>query len=227
MELLREVIDFQSITNEIISENVGEGKSIKNIYLSGVHMQSEKKNQNGRVYPRQVIEREVKRINESKIKQSRFVGELNHPESLEVNLERVSHLTSVLRMEGNDVYGKSKLLDTPLGLVAKKLVEGGVKLGVSSRGAGTLRESIVQNDFSLVCVDIVSDPSCSDAWVDPLLENKAWVMENGILTEKQYDASLKVLDNIILECKFSLDDKKAAFLKLFQDTLANIGSKTK
>lgn len=225
IELLREEIDFQSITNDIVTESISEGKSIKNFYLSGVHLQSEIKNQNGRIYPRGVIEREVNRINESKIKQNRFVGQLNHPEDLEINLERVSHLTTVLKMEGNDVYGKSKLLDTPLGLIAKKLVEGGVKLGVSSRGAGTLKNSIVQNDYNLLCVDIVSDPSCSSAWVDPLYESKEWIMENGLLTEKQFDDSRKELDKIIVECKFSIEDKRAAFLNLFQKTLREIGSK--
>lgn len=225
MELLIEEIDFQSITNEVISESISEGKMIKNLYLSGPHLQAVDKNQNERSYPYPVVEREVNKVNEMYIKNNRFLGELNHPNDLEINLERVSHMTTVLKMDGNIAYGKSKVLDTPLGLIAKKICEGGAKLGVSSRGAGTLKNGIVQNDYSLKCVDIVSDPSGQKCFVEGIMESKEWVMENGILTEKQYDESRKALDKIIVECKFSIEDKRAAFLNLFQKTLQQIGKK--
>lgn len=224
-ELIIETMDMDSVVNQIVTESVNN-QQIKNYYLSGIHLQSEVKNGNGRIYPRTIIEREVKRLTEGKIKQNRLIGELEHPNSCSINLERVSHITKELRLEGNDVYGKSMLLDTPMGKIAKSLIDGGVKLGVSSRGVGTLKESIVQNDFALHCIDIVADPSAPQAFVNGILESKKeWVMENGILTEKELETTLKQVDQIIIENQFSVDDRKAAFLKLFNDSLAKIQNK--
>ena len=224
-ELIIEHIDFDSLSCEIITENVN-GMPKKNMYITGPHLDSEVKNGNGRMYPKAIIEREVKRLNETKIKQNRLMGELNHPNNVEINLERVSHITKELRMEGNIGYGKSMLLDTPMGKIAQALGEGGVKLGVSSRGVGTLKESVVQNDYNLVCIDIVSDPSGPNCFVDNILESKKeWVFENGMLTEKEMEETLMEVNKIIIENQFSVADRQAATLKLFQDTLKKISMK--
>lgn len=224
-ELIIEYIDFDSISTEVITENVN-GMPKKNIYITGPHLDSEIKNGNGRMYPRSIIEREVKRLNESKIKQNRLMGELNHPNNVEINLERVSHLTKELRMEGNIGIGKSMLLDTPMGKIAQALCEGGVKLGVSSRGVGTLKESVVQNDYSLVCIDIVSDPSGPNCFVDNILESKKeWIFENGLLTEKELQDTLQEVNKVIIENQFSVSDKQAALLKMFQETMRKIAIK--
>lgn len=225
MELIIEKIDFESVGYEILTENVN-GTVKKNVYISGIHMQSEVKNGNGRIYPKPVLQSEIARINEGLIKQNRFMGELNHPNTVEVNLERVSHLTKELRMEGNDVYGKSLLLDTPMGKIAKALCEGGVKLGVSTRGVGTLKEAIVQNDFRLHAIDIVSDPSGPNCFVDSIMESKKeWVLENGLLTEKELTDTIAQVEKVIIEQRFSLEDRSSAFLKVFQDTLNKIKTK--
>jgi hypothetical protein len=226
MILLREEVDFSCIKNEIILESIGEGKAVKNYWLNGIHMQSEIENGNKRRYPHQIIAREIKKIMEGKIAQSRFVGELNHPNTIEINLDRVSHLTTSLIMEGNDVMGRSKILDTPMGLICKALIDGGVKLGVSSRGVGTLKESVVQSDFSLAAIDIVSEPSAPSALMDGILESKKeWVLENGILTEKEYVDTIAQVEKVIIENQFSKEDRGAAFLKLFQETLNKIKTK--
>jgi hypothetical protein len=162
----------------------------------------------------------------SKIAQNRFLGELNHPNTIEINLDRVSHMTTSLIMEGNDVIGRSKILDTPMGLICKALIDGGVKLGVSSRGVGTLKESIVQSDFSLAAIDIVSEPSAPSALMDGILESKKeWVLENGILTEKEYQEVTEQVEKVIIENQFSKEDRAAAFLKLFNETLIKIRTK--
>lgn len=225
-ELLIEHVDFESISNEIITENIND-KEIRKHYIVGPHLDADIKNGNGRVYPRAIIDREVKRLMETKIKQNRLMGELNHPASVEINLERVSHLTKDLKMEGNIAVGKSLLLDTPMGKIAQALVDGGAKIGVSSRGVGTLKESIVQNDYSLICIDIVSDPSGPSCFVDNIMENKEWVFENGILTEKERQVVVAEVEKIIVETQYSIDDRKAAFLKLFNDAVFSIKSKYK
>lgn len=224
-ELIIEHIDFDSLSCEFITETVN-GMPKKNMYITGPHLDSEVKNGNGRMYPRAIIEREIKRLNETKIKQNRLMGELNHPNNVEINLERVSHLTKELRLEGNIGFGKSMLLDTPMGKIAQALGEGGVKLGVSSRGVGTLKESVVQNDYNLVCIDIVSDPSGPNCFVDNILESKKeWVFENGILTEKQLEETLQEVNKIIVETQFSKEDRQAALLKMFQDAMRKIALK--
>ena len=225
MEFLREEIDPSNFKNEIIEESVGEQK-VKTYWLSGIHCQCEKKNQNGRIYPKPIIEREIKKLNDTKIKHNRFLSELSHPDSNELHFDRVSHITTSLVLEGNDGIGKSKILNTPCGLIVKVLMDDGVSLGMSTRGVGTLKESIVQNDYNLSFIDIVSDPSCADAWVSSVMESKKeWVLENGILTEKEFVQAEKEIDNIIVECKFSVEDKQAAFTKLFNEVLANIKNK--
>jgi hypothetical protein len=169
-----------------VTEAVEGGK--KKYAIEGVFMQSETVNRNGRVYPRPILEAEVDRYSKKYVKENRALGELNHPSGPTVNLDKVSHLITDLRMEGKDVIGKAKLLETPCGQIAQSLIESGVKLGVSSRGMGSLKENRgykeVQKDFMLAAVDIVADPSAPNAFVNGIMEGVEWVWENGILKQE-------------------------------------------
>jgi hypothetical protein len=169
----------------------------KEFFIEGVFMQSEVKNRNGRVYPEGILNKEVKRYNEEFVQKNRAMGELGHPEGPTVNLERVSHLIKDLRIEGNDVIGKAKILDTPMGKIAKNLLGEGCMFGVSSRGMGSLQEkkgvNYVQDDFMLATVDIVADPSAPNAFVNGIMEGKQWIWENGIIKERQIEKYKKVI----------------------------------
>ena len=172
---------------QVITEGTGADKKL---YIEGVFLQSELKNRNGRVYPFQVLEREVGRYNEEYVKTKRALGELGHPDGPTVNLDRVSHRITELRAEGNNFMGKAQILDTPMGKIAKSLLGEGVQLGVSSRGMGSIdkREdtSYVMDDFMLAtAADIVADPSAPDALVNGIMEGKEWVWDNGILKESK------------------------------------------
>ena len=183
MKLITEAIE----TIEVITEEK-DGK--KQLYIEGVFLQSELKNRNGRVYPFSVLEKEVNRYNEEYIKTSRALGELGHPDGPTVNLDRVSHRITNLRAEGTNFVGKAMILGTPMGQIASNLLGEGVKLGVSSRGMGSIdkREdaSYVCDDFMLAtAADIVADPSAPDAFVNGIMEGKEWVWDNGILKEQK------------------------------------------
>ena len=146
--------------------------------------------------PHKVLMNEVKKYNNDYVKSKRAMGELGHPDGPQLNLERVSHLIKELRIDGNDVYGKAKILDTPYGKIVKNLISEGVKIGVSSRGMGSLKQNSsgvneVQDDFSLSAVDIVADPSAPDAFVEGIMEGKEWVWENGILTARRIESYKK------------------------------------
>ena len=172
---------------QVITEGTGDDKRL---YIEGVFLQSELKNRNGRVYPFQVLEREVNRYNEEYVKTKRALGELGHPDGPTVNLDRVSHRITELRSEGNNFMGKAQILDTPMGKIAKSLLGEGVQLGVSSRGMGSIdrREdtAYVMDDFMLAtAADIVADPSAPDAFVNGIMEGKEWVWDNGILKESE------------------------------------------
>ena len=172
---------------QVITEGTGADKKL---YIEGVFLQSELKNRNGRVYPFQVLEREVGRYNEEYVKTKRALGELGHPDGPTVNLDRVSHRITELRAEGNNFMGKAQILDTPMGKIAKSLLGEGVQLGVSSRGMGSIdkREdtSYVMDDFMLAtAADIVADPSAPDAFVNGIMEGKEWVWDNGVLKESK------------------------------------------
>ena len=182
---------------QVLTEESGDKK---NLYIEGVFLQSEIKNRNGRIYPREVLEREVGRYNEEYIATGRALGELGHPDGPTVNLDRVSHKIVSLQKEGNNFIGKARILDTPMGLIAKALLGEGVKLGVSSRGMGSLEEkngsNYVRDDFMLAtAADIVSDPSAPDAFVNGIMEGKEWVWEGGILRERQISAMKRSIDN--------------------------------
>ena len=191
MKLITEVVeDLQYIVEE------KDGK--KNLFIEGIFLQSDLKNRNGRVYPREIMQREVALYTKESIDSKRAMGELGHPDGPTVNLDRVSHLIVSLKEDGNNWIGKAKILDTPMGMIARNLIEGGAQLGVSSRGLGSLKErngiNKVQDDFMLsTAADIVSDPSAPDAFVRGIMENKEWIMENGIWQERQVDMAKKII----------------------------------
>ena len=181
MKLITEAIE----NVEVITEGKGADKKL---YIEGVFLQSDLKNRNGRMYPFQVLEKEVSRYNEEYIKTSRALGELGHPDGPTVNLDRVSHRITSLTAEGTNFIGRAQILDTPMGKIASSLLGEGVKLGVSSRGMGSIdrREdcNVVMDDFMLAtAADIVADPSAPDAFVNGIMEGKEWVWDNGILKE--------------------------------------------
>ena len=211
MLLITEVNDNINLVTEEVN---GE----KQYHIDGIFMQAEQKNRNGRVYPKKTLMNEVARYNNEYVKPSRAMGELGHPEGPQLNLERVSHLIKELRVDGNDVYGKAKILDTPYGKIVKDLIKEGVKIGVSSRGMGSLKQkngiNEVQEDFSLAAVDIVADPSAPDAYVQGIMEGKEWVWENGILTSRTIESHAK---HISRASKTELEEAK---LLVFADFLS-------
>ncbi len=182
---------------EILTEEK-DGK--KSTYIKGVFLQTEITNRNGRMYKYETMEREVGKYNEEFIKRGRALGELGHPEGPTINLDRVSHKIVELLPEGTNFIGKAKLLETPMGKIAKNLLEEGVQLGVSSRGLGSLKKegttSVVADDFILsTAADIVADPSAPDAFVQGIYEGKEWALVDGAIKEAQLEAVKKVLDN--------------------------------
>jgi len=166
-----------------IKENVGNGD--KNYFIEGVFMQSDVKNRNGRIYPKNTLLKECKRYINEYVQKGRALGELNHPTGPTVNLDRVSHIVKELYEDGRNVYGKAKVMDTPMGKIVKNLIDEGAQLGVSTRGMGSLKSKNgyqeVQEDFMLAAIDIVADPSAPNAFVNGIMEGKEWVWENGII----------------------------------------------
>jgi len=180
MKLIAEFTDHRL---EVLTERTEKGS--KNHFIEGVFMQSETKNRNGRIYPKSVMERAVDRYVTEQVKTGRAVGELNHPEGPSINLDKVSHIIEKLDWSGNDVVGKARILETPMGNIVKGLLDGGVRLGVSTRGMGSLEErngvSFVKDDFILSTVDIVQDPSAPTAFVNGIMEGVEWVWNNGMI----------------------------------------------
>jgi hypothetical protein len=166
-------------------------KGEKNVFIEGVFMQAEQENRNKRIYPKSVLSEATAKYVKEQVKTGRAVGELNHPEGPQINLDKVSHRITSLKFEGNDVVGKALILDTPMGKIVKGLVEGGVKLGVSSRGMGTVErrenKSYVKDDFILNTIDIVQDPSAPSAFVEGIMEGVEWVWDNGLLKPQQIE----------------------------------------
>ena len=216
MKLITEMTEDVQYLIELDEES---GK--KRHYIEGVFMPSEIKNRNGRMYPRAVLENEVKRYNKEYVKKNRAMGELNHPQGPTVNLDRVSHIIKELKSDGNNVYGKAKIMDTPMGNIAKNLIDEGAKLGVSSRGMGSLKankEGIneVQDDFMLSAVDIVADPSAPGAFVNGIMEGAEWIWDNGILRQKVIECYQKEIR------KTSKRDLEEIALGLFENFLSKI-----
>ena len=182
---------------EYITEDDAEGK--KNYRIRGVFLQAEVKNRNGRIYPMPVLEKEVGRYNKEYVNKNRAFGELGHPDGPTVNLERVSHMITKLHPDGKNFIGEAKIMDTPYGKIVKNLINEGAKLGVSSRGMGSLEPrrgaQVVKDDFYLAtAADIVADPSAPNAFVEGIMEGKEWVWQNGAVKEMDIEAYRKELD---------------------------------
>jgi len=214
MKLITETIESIKILTE---DNNGK----KNLYIEGVFLQSEIKNRNGRIYPLSVLQKEVDRYNEEYVSKGRALGELGHPDGPTVNLDRVSHRIVSLKAEGNNFIGKARILDTPMGNIAKSLLDEGVQLGVSSRGMGSLEEQngvkYVRDDFMLAtAADIVADPSAPDAFVNGIMEGKEWVWDNGILKECQISDMKKYIS------ESTRRDMEERTLKVFEHFLSNL-----
>tara|TARA_B100000579_G_C22548528_1_gene718709 strand:- start:15 stop:677 length:663 start_codon:yes stop_codon:yes gene_type:complete len=184
----------------LVEENPKTGK--KDIYIEGVMLQTEVKNKNGRIYPKEVMQKEVARYTKQYINEKRAYGELGHPEGPTINLERTSHLITSLNEDGNNFVGKAKVLSTPMGEIVKNLLNDGARLGVSSRGMGSLKASkreggtqMVQSDFQLAtAADIVADPSAPDAFVNGVMEGVEWIWDNGVIKAQkieEYKHSIK------------------------------------
>ena len=201
----------------IVEQNNGK----KDYKIKGIFMQAEMKNKNGRVYPKDILEREVGRYNREFINKSRAFGELGHPDGPTVNLERVSHMIKALYADGNNFIGEAKILDTPYGKIVKNLIDEGAKLGVSSRGMGTLNNrggaNVVSNDFYLAtAADIVADPSAPEAFVEGIMEGKEWVWDNGIIQEQEIHRLKLEMSNAK---KHELSVKQA---KVFESFIKNL-----
>ncbi len=202
---------------KVLTEETESGK--KNYYIEGIFLQGDITNRNGRNYPVNILDREVAKYNESFVGAGRALGELGHPDGPTINLDRVSHKILSLKREGNNFIGKAKLLETPMGKIAKNLLDEGVKLGVSSRGLGslTVKDGVnyVGEDFMLAtAADIVADPSAPDAFVEGIMEGKEWVWESGMLREVEINNLKKTIDEAT---RFDLQERKlkafASFLK--------------
>ena len=185
MKLITEHLDKLDYTTE------AKGNGEKDVFIEGIFMQAEQQNRNKRIYPKAVLKAATDRYVKEQVKTGRACGELNHPEGPAINLDKVSHRITELKWEGNNVVGKALVLDTPMGKIVKGLVEGGCKLGVSSRGMGTVEQkegkTYVKDDFVLSTVDIVQDPSAPSAFVEGIMEGVEWIWENGLLKPQQIE----------------------------------------
>ena len=212
--IAEEVLDVRYLVEE-------NGKGGKDYFIEGVFMQAERKNRNGRVYPYNVLAKEVERYNSDYVNKNRAFGELGHPDSPTINLDRVSHMITKLYPDGNNFIGKAKILDTPNGKIVKSLLDGGASLGVSTRGVGSLKPSngfqLVQDDFHLAtAADIVADPSAPDAFVRGIMEGAEWILVNGKWTQQQYDTARKMISEA------HRNDVEAVALKVFQNFISKL-----
>jgi hypothetical protein len=215
MKLIREVFE----NHDIIVEET-EGK--KNYYIEGVFLQSELKNRNGRMYPESTMDKEVGRYIKEYVEKNRAYGELGHPDTPSINLDRVSHMITSLKKEGTNWIGRAKILDTPMGQIANGLLDGGANLGVSSRAMGSIQTNnegiaVVQDDFMLsTAADIVADPSAPDAYVEGIMEGKEWVFVDGKFVEKDIEEAQKRIRSA------SVRQLQEAKIREFQDFLSKI-----
>ena len=215
MKLIKE---HTETVNYLIEEDKETGK--KNYNIEGVFLQADIKNRNGRLYPTEILDKEVKRYMKENVKKNRAYGELGHPDSPTINLDRVSHMIKDLKLEGKNFVGKAKIMDTPYGKIVKSLIDEGASLGVSSRGMGSLKttkdgSSEVQKDFMLAtAADIVADPSAPDAFVRGVMEGKEWMFVDGKFVEQDIDA---VKSSITKATRSQLEEAKLfAFAKFLQ-----------
>lgn len=216
MKLIREVTES---TNLIVENKLGKGKEY---FIEGIFLQSELKNRNGRMYPESVMDNEVARYIKESVDNNRAYGELGHPDSPSINLDRVSHMIVSLKKEGTNYIGKAKILETPMGNIARGLLDGGANLGVSSRALGSLKQNnegvqVVQDDFMLsTAADIVADPSAPDAFVRGIMESKEWVFVDGKFVEKHIEGVQSFIK------KTSSKNLQEAKIKAFQHFLSKI-----
>ena len=217
MKLISEFNDYA--VEPVTVESNENGK--KDYFIEGIFMQSEIKNRNGRIYPKEVIQKEVKRYNKEFVEQDRAFGELGHPEGPTINLDKVSHMITKLEEEGNNFVGRAKILSTPNGQIVKNLIDDGAKLGVSSRGLGSLESKgnaqYVKDDFQLATAgDIVADPSAPEAFVEGIMEGVEWVYESGILKARDIDEMQRELKTA------RLNDLEETKLKLWKRFVKNL-----
>jgi hypothetical protein len=209
----------EEITNIDFLCEEKDGK--KNYFIEGIFLQAELRNRNGRMYPMKTLAREVAKYDENYIRKGRALGELGHPDGPSINLDRVSHKITSLSEDGTNFVGRAKLLDTPMGKIAKNLLDEGVKLGVSSRGMGSIIKkencNMVADDFMLAtAADIVADPSAPDAFVDGIMEGKEWVWDNGILKEAAVAQIKTEIDEATL---INLQERKVSAFARFLKSL--------
>lgn len=217
MKLISEFNDYA--VEPVIVESNENGK--KDYFIEGIFMQSEIKNRNGRIYPKEVIQKEVKRYNKEFVEQDRAFGELGHPEGPTINLDKVSHMITKLEEDGNNFVGRAKILSTPNGQIVKNLIDDGAKLGVSSRGLGSLESKgnaqYVKDDFQLATAgDIVADPSAPEAFVEGIMEGVEWVYESGILKARDIDEMQRQMRSAKLN---KLEETKLNLWKRFVESL--------
>jgi hypothetical protein len=215
MKLIKEVFEDNKV---LVEEKDGK----KNYFIEGVFLQSELKNRNGRMYPEKTMDREVGRYIKEYVEKNRAYGELGHPDTPSINLDRVSHMITSLKKEGTNWVGKAKILDTPMGQIAKGLLDGGANLGVSSRAMGSIQTNnegvaIVQDDFMLsTAADIVADPSAPDAYVQGIMEGKEWIFVDGKFVEKDIEEARRNIRSA------SIRQLQEAKMRAFQDFLSKI-----
>lgn len=213
------------VTEEVkyISEEGSEGK--KSLYIEGIFLQGNIKNRNGRMYRVETLEKEVNRYIQENVEKNRAYGELGHPDGPSINLERVCMMIKSLRREGDNFIGKAKIMDTPYGNIVKNLMSEGARLGVSSRGMGSLKEvngvNVVQDDFYLAtAADVVADPSAPDAFVNGIMEGVEWVWDNGVLKSQKLEKAKRYIDEAA--GKRSKQELEEAKIRVFQYFLSNI-----
>lgn len=214
------ITELHESTEYLVEADEKTGK--KNHYITGIFMQAEQKNRNGRIYPRGIMEREVQAY-QKLIDGKRSLGEMSHPSGPQINPERVSHMITKLWFEDNNIYGKAKLLNTPMGNLAKNLIDEGVQLGVSTRGLGSVKQmregyALVQDDYRLNAVDIVTDPSGPDCWVNGIMEGREWVF---LESEGIYIAADQARNDMRKMSARQIDEQK---VELFKQFMIKLGS---
>ena len=219
MKLIKE---FNESINYLTEDTKDKNKP--NVFIEGVFLQSDLQNKNGRIYPKEIMQREVNRYIKENVDTKRAYGELGHPEGPTVNLDRVSHMIVSLKEDGNNYIGKAKIMDTPMGRIVKELISEGAQLGVSSRGLGSLKErngiNEVQDDFMLAtAADIVADPSAPDAFVSGIMEGKEWVFVNGKWTEQDIEEAKSTISRANIA---DLEEEKMQVSSNFLEKLSKI-----
>lgn len=216
MKLIQEEVNQISFLTEM-NEKTGQ----KEMFIEGIFMQAETKNRNGRVYPFDVLNKEVERYNKDYVNKNRAFGELGHPDSPTINLDRVSHMITKLYPDGNNIMGKAKIMDTPNGKIVKSLLDGGASLGVSTRGVGSLKPhngyQLVQDDFHLAtAADIVADPSAPNAFVQGIMENAEWILTDTGWQQVHFDRAKKMIKEA------SKNEIETVALRLFENFISKL-----